>query len=84
MVKDRDRSDSPGNIFTAMMNRTEFGFFDAEDAYIGNTNPKVREFFRATAQAIADKQPGALQPFCQQGNEGIKQGRMTTTMTCPA
>ncbi|MFC8226508.1 ABC transporter substrate-binding protein [Streptomyces sp. NPDC057287] len=82
-VKDKAWFDSSGNIFTAMMNQTEFGFFDAQDAYIGESNPKVREFFTATAKATADKQSANLQPFSQQWNAGIKLGRMAT-MTCPA
>ncbi|MFD3973580.1 extracellular solute-binding protein [Streptomyces cyaneofuscatus] len=82
-VKDKAWFDSSGNIFTAMMNQTRYGFFDADDAYIGRTNPKVREFFRATADATADQQSANLQPFSQQWNAGIKQGRMAT-MTCPA
>ncbi|MFB8025580.1 MULTISPECIES: extracellular solute-binding protein [unclassified Streptomyces] len=82
-VKGKAWFDSSGNIFTAMMNQTEFGFFDAQDAYIGNSNPKVREFFTATAKATADKQSANLQPFSQQWNAGIKLGRMAT-MTCPA
>ncbi|MFJ6513064.1 ABC transporter substrate-binding protein [Streptomyces sp. NPDC091406] len=82
-VKDKAWFDSSGNIFTAMMNQTEFGFFDAQDAYIGDSNPKVRQFFTATAEATADKQSANLQPFSQQWNTGIKLGRMAT-MTCPA
>ncbi|MFE5243758.1 MULTISPECIES: ABC transporter substrate-binding protein [unclassified Streptomyces] len=82
-VKDKAWFDSSGNIFTAMMNQTEFGFFDADDQYIGDKNPKVREFFMATAEATADKQSANLQPFSQQWNAGIKLGRMAT-MTCPA
>ncbi|MFC9463146.1 ABC transporter substrate-binding protein [Streptomyces coelicoflavus] len=82
-VKDKAWFDSSGNIFTAMMNQTEFGFFDAQDQYIGDKNPKVREFFMASAEATADKQSANLQPFSQQWNAGIKQGRMAT-MTCPA
>ncbi|MFD0053936.1 extracellular solute-binding protein [Streptomyces sp. NPDC127168] len=82
-VKDKAWFDSSGNIFTAMMNQTEFGFFDARDQYVGETNPKVREFFMASAEATADEQSANLQPFSQQWNAGIKQGRMAT-MTCPA
>lgn len=82
-VKDKAWFDSSGNIFTAMMNQTEFGFFDARDAYIGDSNPKVRQFFMATAEATADQQSANLQPFSQQWNTGIKLGRMAT-MTCPA
>ncbi|MFD6534635.1 extracellular solute-binding protein [Streptomyces sp. NPDC060184] len=82
-VKDKAWFDSSGNIFTAMMNQTEFGFFDADDQYIGDSNPKVHAFFSATAKATADKQSANLQPFSQQWNAGIKLGRMAT-MTCPA
>ncbi|WP_435190247.1 extracellular solute-binding protein [Streptomyces sp. bgisy126] len=82
-VKDKAWFDSSGNIFTAMMNQTEFGFFDAQDRYIGETNPKVEEFFEATARATANGQSANLQPFSQQWNTGIKLGRMAT-MTCPA
>ncbi|MEU4144872.1 ABC transporter substrate-binding protein [Streptomyces parvulus] len=82
-VGDKAWFDSSGNIFTAMMNQTEYGFFDARDQYVGDTNPKVREFFMASARATADEQSANLQPFSQQWNAGIKQGRMAT-MTCPA
>ncbi|MYS11558.1 extracellular solute-binding protein [Streptomyces sp. SID6041] len=82
-VKDKAWFDSSGNIFTAMMNQTEFGFFDANDQYIGETNPRVKEFFDATARATATGQSANLQPFSQQWNTGIKLGRMAT-MTCPA
>ncbi|MFG3039285.1 extracellular solute-binding protein [Streptomyces sp. NPDC048330] len=82
-VKDKAWFDSSGNIFTAMMNQTEFGFFDGKDQYIGDSNPKVKEFFTATARATAAGQSANLQPFSQQWNTGIKMGRMAT-MTCPA
>lgn len=82
-VKDKAWFDSSGNIFTAMMNQTEFGFFDADDQYIGDTNPEVRAFFADTAKATAQGQSANLQPFSQQWNAGIKLGRMAT-MTCPA
>lgn len=83
-MKDKAWFDSSGNIFTAMMNQTQYGFFDADDKYIGDSNPpKVHEFFEATAKATADHQSANLQPFSQQWNAGIKQGRMAT-MTCPA
>ncbi|WP_282204420.1 extracellular solute-binding protein [Kitasatospora fiedleri] len=82
-VADHAWFDSAGNIFTAMMNQTEFGFFDGSDAYIGDTNPKVKQFFDATGSAVEQGLSAALSPFSQQWNAGIKQGRMAT-MTCPA
>ncbi|MFD6419429.1 extracellular solute-binding protein [Streptomyces sp. NPDC060194] len=82
-VKDKAWFDSSGNIFSAMMNQTEFGFFDKDDTYIGDSNPKVKEFFTAAAEATAGKQSANLAPFSQQWNAGIKQGKMAT-MTCPA
>ncbi|MFE4601199.1 extracellular solute-binding protein [Kitasatospora indigofera] len=82
-VADHAWFDSAGNVFTAMMNQTEFGFFDGSDAYIGDTNPKVKQFFEATGAAVEKDLSASLAPFSQQWNAGIKQGRMAT-MTCPA
>lgn len=82
-VPDKAWFDSGGNIFTAMMNQSEFGFFDADDTYIADANPKVKQNFLRTARAAADGQSANLVPFSQQWNAGIKQGRMAT-MTCPA
>ncbi|MFJ4439208.1 ABC transporter substrate-binding protein [Streptomyces sp. NPDC088923] len=82
-VKDKAWFDSAGNVFSAMMNQTEYGFFDKDDKYIGDSNPQVKEAFTSTAKAAADGQSANLVPFSQQWNAGIKQGRMAT-MTCPA
>ncbi|MET9257558.1 ABC transporter substrate-binding protein [Streptomyces sp. NPDC003717] len=82
-VKDKAWFDAAGNVFSALMNQTELGFFDKSDSYIGDSNPAVKSAFTATAKAAADGQSANLVPFSQQWNAGIKQGRMAT-MTCPA
>ncbi|MFG3250833.1 extracellular solute-binding protein [Streptomyces sp. NPDC048187] len=82
-VKDHAWFDAAGNVFSAMMNQTEYGFFDRSDSYIADTNPAVRTAFSTTAKAAADGQSANLVPFSQQWNAGIKQGRMAT-ITCPA
>ncbi|MEU1620743.1 ABC transporter substrate-binding protein [Streptomyces sp. NPDC005722] len=82
-VKDHAWFDSAGNVFSAMMNQTEVGFFDTSDSYVADTNPDVRTFFSAASKAAAAGQSANLVPFSQQWNAGIKQGRMAT-ITCPA
>ncbi|WP_345709954.1 extracellular solute-binding protein [Kitasatospora paranensis] len=82
-VPDHAWFDSAGNVFTAMMNQAEFGFFDAKDSYIADTNPLVAADFAATGGATEHGLSANLAPFSQQWNAGIKQGRMAT-MTCPA
>ncbi|MEU6404319.1 ABC transporter substrate-binding protein [Streptomyces sp. NPDC046985] len=82
-VKDHAWFDSAGNVFSAMMNQTEVGFFDTSDSYVADSNPNVRKFFSDTAQAAARGQSADLVPFTQQWNAGIKQGKMAT-ITCPA
>ncbi|MGW1537575.1 ABC transporter substrate-binding protein [Streptomyces aureus] len=82
-VKDHAWFDSAGNVFSAMMNQTEIGFFDRSDSYVADTNPDVKKFFSATSEAAADGQSANLVPFSQQWNAGIKQGKMAT-ITCPA
>ncbi|MFI7388060.1 extracellular solute-binding protein [Streptomyces sp. NPDC049813] len=82
-VKDHAWFDAAGNVFSAMMNQTEYGFFDRSDSYIADSNPAVKKAFSTTAKAAADGQSANLVPFSQQWNAGIKQGRMAT-ITCPA
>ncbi|MET9874695.1 ABC transporter substrate-binding protein [Actinacidiphila glaucinigra] len=82
-VKDHAWFDSAGNVFSAMMNQTEVGFFDTSDSYVADTNPDVEKFFSDTSRAAAAGQSANLVPFSQQWNAGIKQGKMAT-ITCPA
>ncbi|MEU4169262.1 ABC transporter substrate-binding protein [Streptomyces sp. NPDC026665] len=82
-VKDHAWFDSAGNVFSAMMNQTEVGFFDTSDSYVADTNPDVKKSFSVTSEAAADGQSANLVPFSQQWNAGIKQGKMAT-ITCPA
>ncbi|WP_342455114.1 ABC transporter substrate-binding protein [Streptomyces aureus] len=62
-VKDHAWFDSAGNVFSAMMNQTEIGFFDRSDSYVADTNPDVKKFFSATSEAAADGQSANLVPF---------------------
>ncbi|MET7741044.1 ABC transporter substrate-binding protein [Streptomyces sp. NPDC005385] len=82
-VRDHAWFDSAGNVFSAMMNQTETGFFDTSDSYVADTNPAVKKSFSAASEAAADGQSANLVPFSQQWNAGIKQGKMAT-ITCPA
>ncbi|MFG2821566.1 extracellular solute-binding protein [Kitasatospora sp. NPDC048365] len=82
-VADHAWFDSAGNVFSAMMNQTEVGFFDTSDSYVADTNPKVKEFFQSAGAAAEHGLSANLAPFSQQWNAGIKQGKMAT-MTCPA
>lgn len=81
-VGDAGWYDTDENLFTAMMNQTEFGFFNQKDEFVADTNPKVKEAF-LLATKDAGKLSAKLSTFTPQWSAGIKKGAMAT-IPCPS
>lgn len=81
-VKDVGWYDTDGNIFTAMMNQFEIGFFDKNDKFVGDTNPKVKESFLLATKDVKTLS-AKLAAFSPQWSSGIKKGKMAT-IPCPS
>ncbi|MEV6965122.1 extracellular solute-binding protein [Hamadaea sp. NPDC051192] len=76
--------DGVGNIYTAMINQTPYGYFDTSDKYVGDANPAVKDAFDKVAAAVRNPGMSArLDPFSQPWNVGFKQGTFAT-LPCPS
>ncbi|WP_433263517.1 extracellular solute-binding protein [Actinosynnema sp. CS-041913] len=75
--------DTAQNVYKAILDQTEEGYFAKDDSYIADRNPKVADAFELAAGLGEKKQTGALQPFSQDWNVALKQASFATT-TCPA
>ncbi|MDT8911447.1 extracellular solute-binding protein [Amycolatopsis sp. PS_44_ISF1] len=77
-------ADSAGTVYTAMLNQSPQNYFSAaDDSYIADTNPAVRDAF-FLAGGIAQKgETAAATTYTQQWNVAIKQGSFAT-IACPA
>lgn len=76
--------DTSLNVYKAILDQTEEGYFaKADDSYIAEKNTKVSDAFTLAASLGEKKQTGALAPFSQDWNVGLKQASFATT-TCPA
>ncbi|RKT56785.1 extracellular solute-binding protein [Saccharothrix australiensis] len=75
--------DTAQNVYKAVLDQTEEGYFAKDDTFIADTNPKVAEAFTLAASLGEKRQTGALTPFSQDWNVALKQGSFATT-TCPA
>ena len=75
--------DTGRNVYKAILDQTEEGYFAKDDSYIAEKNAKVKAAFDMAAALGTKKQTGALEPFSQDWNVALKQGSFATT-TCPA
>ncbi|MEV6242168.1 extracellular solute-binding protein [Lentzea sp. NPDC051838] len=75
--------DTGRNPYKAILDQTEEGYFKKDDSYFADKNDKVKTAFDTAAELGTKKQTGALEPFSQDWNVGLKQGSFATT-TCPA
>jgi cellobiose transport system substrate-binding protein len=77
-------ADSAGTVYTAMLNQSPENYFAAkDDAFIGGTNPAVRNAFQLSGGIAAKGQTAAATTFTQAWNVAIKQGSFAT-IACPA
>jgi len=75
--------DTALNVYKAILDQTEEGYFAKDDSYIADKNTKVSDAFKLAAALGEKKQTGALAPFSQEWNVALKQASFATT-TCPA
>jgi cellobiose transport system substrate-binding protein len=75
--------DTGRNVYKAILDQTEEGYFAKDDSYIAEKNDKVKTAFDTAAALGTKQQTGALEPFSQDWNVALKQGSFATT-TCPA
>jgi cellobiose transport system substrate-binding protein len=75
--------DTALNVYKAILDQTEEGYFAKDDSYIADKNAKVKDAFQLAASLGEKKQTGALPPFSQDWNVALKQASFATT-TCPA
>ncbi|MFJ1760509.1 extracellular solute-binding protein [Amycolatopsis sp. NPDC088138] len=77
-------ADSAGTVYTAMLNQSPENYFAAkDDAFIGGTNPTVRNAFFLSGGIAEKGQTAAATTFTQAWNVAIKQGSFAT-IACPA
>ncbi|MGW6446266.1 ABC transporter substrate-binding protein [Lentzea sp. NPDC055074] len=75
--------DSAAQIFNAMHNQHEVGYFDTSDNLVVESNPAVRNDWNAVTAAVAKGQSAKLAAFSNEWNTGFKLGRFATK-TCPS
>ncbi|MET9627345.1 extracellular solute-binding protein [Lentzea sp. NPDC006480] len=75
--------DTGRNVYKAILDQTEEGYFKKDDSYFADKNPAVKTAFDTAAALGTKQQTGALEPFSQDWNVALKQGSFATT-TCPA
>ena len=75
--------DSAAQIFNAMHNQHDVGYFDTSDALVVESNPDIRNDWTAVTNAVARGQSAKLAAFSNEWNTGFKLGRFATK-TCPS
>ncbi|WP_285748307.1 ABC transporter substrate-binding protein [Lentzea sp. NBRC 105346] len=75
--------DSAAQIFNAMHNQHEVGYFDKSDKLVVDTNPAIKSDWNAVTNAVAKGQSAKLVAFSNEWNTGFKTGAFATK-TCPS
>ncbi|GGM87994.1 sugar ABC transporter substrate-binding protein [Lentzea pudingi] len=75
--------DSAAQIFNAMHNQHDVGFYDRADTLVVESNPAIRSDWAAVTNAVARGQSAKLAAFSNEWNTGFKLGRFATK-TCPS
>lgn len=76
--------DSAGTVYTAMLNQQPENYFaKADDSFIGDKNPNVRNAFFLAGGIGAKGETASATTFTQAWNVAIKQGTFAT-VACPA
>ncbi|TWP54047.1 carbohydrate ABC transporter substrate-binding protein [Lentzea tibetensis] len=75
--------DNAAQIFNAMHNQHEVGYFDKSDNLVVETNPDIRKDWDAVTSAVAKGQSAKLVAFSPEWNTGFKTGAFATK-TCPS
>jgi cellobiose transport system substrate-binding protein len=75
--------DGAAQIFNAMHNQHDVGYFDRSDKLVVESNPDIRSDWTAVTNAVAKGQSAKLVAFSNEWNTGFKLGRFATK-TCPS
>ncbi len=75
--------DSAAQIFNAMHNQHDVGYYDTSDELVVESNPAIRSDWAAVTNAVAKGQSAKLSAFSNEWNTGFKLGRFATK-TCPS
>ncbi|MEU0882263.1 ABC transporter substrate-binding protein [Lentzea sp. NPDC005914] len=75
--------DSAAQVFNAMHNQHELGYFDKQDKLVIDTNPAVKADWTAVTGAVAKGQSAKLPAWSKEWEAGVKAGAFATK-TCPA
>ncbi|ANZ43260.1 sugar ABC transporter substrate-binding protein [Lentzea guizhouensis] len=75
--------DSAAQIFNAMHNQHDVGYFDRSNTLVVESNPDIRSDWTAVTNAVSRGQSAKLTAFSSEWNTGFKLGRFATK-TCPS
>ncbi|WP_024874341.1 extracellular solute-binding protein [Saccharomonospora piscinae] len=75
--------DSSAQIFNAMQNQLDVGYFDRQDNLTIESNPAIRQNWDEVTDAAARGQSAGLVAFSNEWNSGFTQSAFATK-TCPA
>ena len=75
--------DSGSNLYNAIIGQANPAYYDARGNVIAATNPKVRNAWSLTMEAISSGIDKGLAAFSNDWNAGFKKGTFAT-VTCPA
>ncbi|MFS8103060.1 ABC transporter substrate-binding protein [Lentzea alba] len=75
--------DSAAQVFNAMHNQHEVGYFDKSDKLVVETNPAIKADWTAVTGAVAKGQSAKLAAWSNEWNTGFKNGAFATK-TCPS
>ncbi|GGU45104.1 sugar ABC transporter substrate-binding protein [Lentzea flava] len=75
--------DSASQVFNAMHNQHELGYFDKSDKLVVESNPAIKADWTAVTNAVAKGQSAKLVAWSNEWNSGFKAGAFATK-TCPS
>jgi cellobiose transport system substrate-binding protein len=75
--------DSAAQVYNAMHNQLETGYYDKSDTLVVDTNSAIKANWTAVTGAVAKGQSARLGAFSNEWNTGFKLGKFATK-TCPS
>nr|WP_090052096.1 ABC transporter substrate-binding protein [Lentzea fradiae] len=75
--------DSAAQVYNAMHNQLETGYYDTSDKLVVDTNPDIKKNWDTVAAAVSKGQSARLVAFSPEWNTGFKLGKFATK-TCPS
>ncbi|MEV6710825.1 ABC transporter substrate-binding protein [Lentzea sp. NPDC051208] len=75
--------DSAAQVYNAMHNQLETGYYDKSDKLVVDTNADIKSNWTAVTGAVAKGQSARLGAFSNEWNTGFKLGKFATK-TCPS